>query len=164
MPFDIESSIGTPDEFIVPETRETLLLQQAALIAGRRAVQMFPNGTPELPLPIGCQRLNTARGVFHFNPEAITWAQIADASQKGRENEILGLGPHSKTDVQESGEPMVCIVERSPTGAEVLAAVTTAQWAGGVIVEMKANAGRGHSITIETPETVIRDRLSARSM
>lgn len=163
MPLDLNPVIGTPSEFTIPETQETLLLQQRALIEGRRAVQMFPNGTDELPLPEGCKRIVTDRGAFHYSPEAITWHRIAQASRQGRENEILGLGPYSKTDVIDTGEPMVCVVERAPNGDEVLAAVTIARWAGAVIVEMKTHAGPGHSVMLETPETVIRDRLAARS-
>lgn len=162
MPLDQIPIVGRASEFTIPETRETLELQQQALIAGRRPVQMFPVGTPELPLPQEVSRIELPRGAFHFNPRQISEAMIASASDRGRENEILGLGPYCKQDVIDTGEQMVCIVERTPYLAEVLAAVTVPRFAGAVIAEMRANAAPGNAITIESPENVIRERLAGR--
>jgi hypothetical protein len=95
-----------------PESLGTLLLQQLQLKSGRRNVQMFPNGTQELSLPVGFSRLKNARGVFHFHsflPEVID-----DLSSQGRENEFLLLGPFSKYDIAvraKDGEPLTCITE-----------------------------------------------------
>lgn len=153
--------IGTGSEFTIPETLETLLLQQRALLDGRRAVQMFPNGTSELPAPMGFNRVITSRGIFHYDPQQITAHRVVEASICGRENEILGLGPYSKSDVVDAGGTLVAVVERAPNGVEVLAAMSNAQWAGEVMVEMKRNAGRGHVVTIESPDLVIRGRTAA---
>jgi hypothetical protein len=97
------------------ESRETLLLQQKQLMAGRRAVQMFPTGTDELPLPEGCARVESCRGMFHYRPEVIAPERICNLSTLGRENEFLMLGPFSKYDVavraKGGGEPVICITE-----------------------------------------------------
>jgi hypothetical protein len=89
---------------------------------------MFPIGTSELPLPDGIDRFKNGRGVFHFRPEAITAHEIATLSDTGRENEILNLGPFSKTDVaerMERGELLLAIAEFDPEGVEVRAAAGT---------------------------------------
>lgn len=151
--------IGAASEFTIPETPATLLLQQIALIAGRKAVQMFPVGSVELPVPAKFERVETPRGAFHYNPRKITAKQIVEASVTGRENAILGMGPYSKADVMAADSPWCAVVERAPDGTEVLAALSNAQWAGEVMIEMKRNAGPGHVVTIESNDLVIRDRL-----
>lgn len=154
--------LGGPYEVTTPETEATLRLQQTALIAGHRPVQMFPNGTSELDLPMGCARIKSHRGVFHFNPQQISARTILLASAHGRENEILGLGPYSKSDVIASGQPLVAVVERDPHGTEVLTSVAAASWAREVAKEMACYASPENTVTIELPEIVIRDRLAGR--
>lgn len=98
----------------VPESRQTLLMQQRQLEDGKRDVQMFPAGTPELPLPNGFYRFENERGVFHFDGKRFTPEMIDWASSKGRENEFLNLGPYSKYDVAvrvKRGEKLTCITE-----------------------------------------------------
>jgi hypothetical protein len=112
----------------VPEGEATLQLQQAQLISGTRDVQMFPKGTPELPLPAGMLRLPLARGVFHFRPQKIAPATIAALSTQGRENEFLNLGPYCKHDIMlraAQGETLQCITEYTEDGVEVRAAIGT---------------------------------------
>ncbi|MGY3035913.1 hypothetical protein ACVIIV_005083 [Bradyrhizobium sp. USDA 4354] len=116
-------------ERCIAETTETLRIQQRQLLEGRRAVQMFPAGTPELPLPEGLERHETARGVFHFRPERISSSQIETLSSIGRENEFLNLGPFSKADIVDrvnAGEQLVCLTERAANGTEIRSAAATA--------------------------------------
>lgn len=96
------------------ESLDTLLFQQGQLVVGNRYVQMFPTGTFEIPLPLGFKRYVNKRGVFHYNPEKITSELLNEKSLYGRENEFLGLGPYSKSDVALrvlGGEEVICITE-----------------------------------------------------
>lgn len=89
---------------------------------------MFPRGTRELGLPEGMRRLETPRGVFHFNPELITEEEILRVSAEERENEILELGPFSKREILarvERGERLMLISEYTMKGVEVRSAVGT---------------------------------------
>jgi len=111
--------------FCVPESLATLLIQQLQLEFGNRNVQMFPNGTAELPLPVGIERHQNERGVFHYKAEQITPALIDELSSQGRENEYLGLGPYSKIEVGKrlkDGEHLMCVTEYTPAGVEVRSA------------------------------------------
>ena len=145
----------------VPETAATLRAQQEQLVKGERAVQMFPQGTAELPLPKGMARVETPRGVFHYDPEQITPDHIHALSQQGRENEFLGLGPVSKPEAQAraaAGEPPVAVVERNQDGTEVRAAAGTAQTAGAQQAAMEGAKSPGNAIGVETPEAVVAAR------
>jgi hypothetical protein len=96
----------------VPESRETLALQQRQLVLGKRNSQMFPVGTIELSLPDECDRYENSRGVYHFRN--ISVEKIKELSEQGRENEILLLGPFSKFDIAlrlRQGEILTYITE-----------------------------------------------------
>lgn len=111
----------------VPESEATLLLQQEQLKSGKRAVQMFPKGTQELPLPRGFSRVENARGVFHYSSR-VTEEQILELSSQERENELLLLGPYNKRDISDrvrNGEPLIVLSEYSPDGTEVRSAAGT---------------------------------------
>lgn len=155
----MEQSVGTADERTVPESSATLIEQQKALAEGRRPVQMFPVGTPELPLPRGMKRAQTERGVFHYNPSLIDESTITRASAAGRENEILGLGPVSKAEAMASGQP-VAVVERTPGGIDVVGALTTPDQVEATRSAMQAAAAPGNTIGAEPPGKVIAERLS----
>ncbi|HEV7236354.1 MAG TPA: hypothetical protein VGN15_09250 [Ktedonobacteraceae bacterium] len=112
----------------VPESIETLKLQQKALIEGRRKVQMFPKGTVELELPAGMHRYGNERGVFHFNPLHIEEDEIKYLSYMEMENIFLELGPYSKKEIMarfEKGEEITCVAEYTMTGVEVRCALGT---------------------------------------
>jgi hypothetical protein len=111
----------------VPETRETLLIQQDQLLRGIRNVQMFPIGTAELPLPEGLRRFENSRGVFHFS-DRIDRAEISILSALGRENEFLNLGPIGKPEVAKrilADETLLCVTEYTPDNIEVRSAAGT---------------------------------------
>lgn len=146
-------------ERTVPETPQTLQEQQLALKEGRRPAQMFPTGTPELELPADMERVETPRGVFHFNPGLIEAKTIVEASAAGRENEVLGLGPINKDDVAASGQPPVAVVERTQDGTEVLTAATTLQRLQETLDQLKEQAAKGNTVTVETPEQVVAERV-----
>lgn len=116
-------------ERCIAEAPETLRIQQRQLLEGRRAAQMFPAGTPELPLPAGLERHVSARGIFHYRQERISSSQIESLSRLGRENEILNLGPFSKPDIVDrvnAGEQLLCLAERTADGTEIRSAAATA--------------------------------------
>jgi hypothetical protein len=111
-----------------PEDIKTLKFQQNQLISGKRTVQMFPNGTEELPLPAKMEKCQNLRGVFHYNPKKITSEEILKLSRVGRENEFLLLGPFCKPEIVNrilSGEKFVPITEYSEEGVEIRSAAGT---------------------------------------
>ena len=149
------------------ETAATLAAQQEQLLAGRRAAQMFPvdaqgNVTNELPLPEGMRRLETERGVFHYNPQQITADEIFSASAKGAENRALNLGSTSKPEAEaaaaQNNEPLVTITERTPDGTEVRSAVINQSAAEKTMAEMQAGLTPGNSLVVETPEKTLAGR------
>ena len=106
------------------ESMATLLEQQRRLKVGKRAVQMFPVNTNELPLPEGFSRCVNTRGIFHYLSDAITEAKIKELSADGRENEFLELGPYSKPEIMTriaAGDKPVVIVEYTKDFVEVRA-------------------------------------------
>lgn len=147
----------------IPESHATLVLQQQQLLHGNRAVQMFPVGTKELPLPQGAQRIIAPDGdVFHYNPAKINPQQILQASAAGRENEILGLGPFNKQDVLQrvqQGDPAVAIVERAPDGTEVRAAGGTHSTAHIQMAHMERNKSPGHTVGVEDLRHTVMRRI-----
>ena len=151
----------------VAETTATLAAQQEQLLAGRRAAQMFPvdaegNVTNELPLPEGMQRVETERGVFHYNPEQITADEIFSASAKGAENRALNLGSTSKPEAEaaaaQNNEALVTITERTPDGTEVRSAVINQSAAARTQAEMQPGLTPGNTLVVETPEQTLAGR------
>lgn len=113
----------------VPESQETLQIQQRQLLRGIRDVQMFPTGTPELEMPFGFCCCVNARGVFHYNSDKIDSFKINALSRLGRENEFLNLGPYSKIDIRKrcvAGEELKYITEYTDSGVEVRSALGVA--------------------------------------
>jgi hypothetical protein len=149
------------------ETAATLAAQQEQLLAGRRAAQMFPvdaqgNVTNELPLPEGMRRLETERGVFHYNPQQITADEIFSASAKGAENRALALGSTSKPEAEKAAaknnEPLVTITERTPEGTEVRSSVINQSAAARTQAEMQPGLTPGNTLAVETPEQTLAGR------
>lgn len=119
----------------LPETYATLMAQQRQLLAGRRPAQMFPVGTPALPLPGGnIGLIALPRGIFHYDPKRLTVARIAALSKDGRENEILNLGPFSKPEIAER----VMAGEFPAFVAEFLPGVIELRLAGGTLQTIDA--------------------------
>lgn len=151
----------------IPESTQTLQLQQQQLVDGRRPAQMFPLGTPELPLPDGMRRLETARGVFHYNPFVISAADVQKAAATGRENEILGIGPHSKADVEavarQTGESPMVLTERAPNGAEVKGSLTVPSLARDQGAAIEASKTLGNTVSVEPLGQVLSDRSVQRA-
>ena len=146
----------------IPETPQTLIAQRRQLINGHRKAHMYPHGTPELPVPDGHHRVVTKSGVFHFNPHKIDADTIHRASEDGRENEVLDLGPVSKHEVMHrlrGGEIPVAVVERSHDGTEVRAAAGTHTTAHRQRDAMEKTKSPGHTVSIEDPRHVISHRL-----
>jgi hypothetical protein len=147
----------------VPESLATLAVQQAQLVAGKRPVQMFPVGTPELTIPKDMGRYRNTRGVFHFRPDQIHVGKIAALSGEGRENEFLMLGPISKPEVAKrilAGESLVCITEHTPEGIEVRSAAGTDKTIDEQRKYFERTKEIGNAITIGEMPQVIRARLA----
>ena len=148
----------------VPESNAMLHEQQKQLKAGRKSAQMFPTNSSELSLPTGMHRVVTPRGIFHFNPSKVSRQHVVRLSAAGRENEILGMGPHSKSDVanrMHAGEPLMAVTERRPDGTEVKAAAGTPSTAPAQVSAFHASKTPGSSIGIESVAGVLSNRKSA---
>lgn len=146
----------------IPESIDTLLLQQQRLKAGKRYVQMFPVNSDELSLPEGMSRLITDRGVFHYNPAKISARQIWLLSQNERENEFLELGPYNKADVFEkiqAGEVFLTIMEVTPEGVEVRAAAGCTSTVAEQLDFFEQTKEPKNTVTCSIPERVLRTLL-----
>ena len=145
----------------VPENNKTLTAQQRQLISGHRIAQMFPHGTPELPLPSGHHRVETKHGIFHFDPNKISKDDIQNASKSGHENHVLGLGPFSKQEIMDRvrrGEHPIAVVERHGDGTELRAAAGTHATAHAQMAHMMADKAPGSHFTFEDPRETISRR------
>lgn len=145
----------------VKETAATLAAQQKQLVDGRRPAQMFPLGTDELVLPKGMERVETSRGVFHFNPAMINGDVVSSLSEAGRENELLGLGDYSKADIDQrvkAGEKQIALTERQPDGTEVKTAVASTGTAAKTAEQLERTKTPGNKIAVEDPAKVIETR------
>lgn len=148
----------------VPESPATLKAQQEQILAGDRAVQMFPAGHPELPVPEGLGRIEAANGdVFHYDPNRINPFDILTHSNEGRENELLGLGPVTKTEALQraaAGEQPVAVTERTPDGVEVRGAAGTNVTAPAQVAALNQVKSPDSTVQVESPEQVIADRAA----
>ena len=155
---DTDDDTGTN----LPESPATLDAQARAVLEKRQRAMMFAKGTKEGALPQGLARVETPRGVFHFDPEQIDAREIEQASARGRENEVLGLGPASKAEVQararQNGEAIAAVVERTPAGVEVKAAVATPSTAPAALREMNARKAPESRVQIEPIPEVLSGR------
>lgn len=157
VPGSVEIGVGASRRALdtgknVPESKQTLIAQQEQLLAGRRPAQMFPVGTEELPLPDGLKRVETPRGVFHFNPQIVTEDDILTASKAGRENDVLAMGPVSKADTDAragAGEPRVAVTERTPEGAEVKTVSATAGTAPTIAASLESSKTPKNTVQTE---------------
>lgn len=127
---------------------------------------MFPLNSRELDVPQGCERVETRRGVFHFNPGITSKDEICRLSAARRENELLGLGPFNKADVLErieAGESLVVVTERTSDGIEVRAAAGTPSLALVQIPFFERTKSNGNVIGVESIMDTISRRQSARA-
>jgi hypothetical protein len=137
---------------VLPESPRTLHAQQRQLLEGHRRVQMFPHGSKELSLPSGMRRVEAHSGVFHYNPDKVSEAEIHKHAKAGTEHHLLDLGPYSKQDIMHrvrGGEAPVAVVERHPDGTEVRAAVGTRVTAAEQAAHMERTKSPGHRIHVE---------------
>lgn len=145
----------------VPETPATLQAQQDQVASGDRKAVMYPSGTEVPRIPAGMKQIATPRGVFHYDPKQINPARIKALSAAGKENEILGLGPVSKTEAvarAAAGENPVAVVERTPDGTEVRAAAGTDPTAPAQLAAIEAVKSPGNTVAVEAPGAVVAAR------
>lgn len=151
----------------IAEPHETLLVQQRQLIEGNRRAQMFPRGEGVLKLPKGMAVIKVKNGdVFHFNPKRLKASEIVKASNDGRENTLLDLGPVTKAEVVEraaKGEKPLAIVERTAEGIEARAAAGTDVTAAAQVAALEKAKSPGHVVTVEPAEHTITKRLQHRA-
>lgn len=147
----------------IPETYDTLMAQQAQLLAGKRHVQMFPVGSPELPLLEGFERHQNQRGVFHYRPGAMSLDDLDRLSAAGRENEVLNLGPFNKSDIaerMERGERILAIAEFDAAGLEIRAAAGVPSTAPEQVAYFEATKEEGNRIEVLDMIALLARRLS----
>ena len=144
----------------VPETPATLEAQRQQLIKGERKALMYPKGTPPGPLPRGMAPLVVNGNTFHYDPQRITEAEIRQAAQAGRENEILGLGSFSKDDVRAAPGPEMVVAERQPDGTEVRAAAAKPGTAPIQQAAMEQGKTPGNIVAPEPAEQTLAGRVA----
>lgn len=142
----------------LPEVVATLREQQKQLFGSKRLAQMFPKRTIELELLVGFDRVETERGIFHYNPVVIASEAIKALSAIERENILLGLGPYNKADIAKrvlKGETPLVVTERTPDGVEIKAAVGTKQTAPFQIQILEMSKSAGSLVSVETVDQVL---------
>jgi len=147
----------------ISESAKTLKTQQDMFLAGKRKAMLYTHQEPALPQ--GAARLVTQHGVFHYNPALIDKKAIEAAVANGRVNEILGLGPYSKTDVLyrvAKGEPLVGVIGRDAGGHEALSAVGTPSTAAEQAIAIGRQLPAGGNVGVEHPAKVLMERASSR--
>jgi len=158
----IAKAEGGEVEETVPEAPHTLESQLQAFLQGKRKAVLYTHDEPELPK--GAGRLETAHGVFHYNPALIDEPSIKDAVAGDRINEILGYGPYSKKDVLNrvsAGESPLAVVGRDAEGREVVAAAGTHGTANEQASAIAAQLPTGGQVHIESPANVLFERIAA---
>lgn len=141
-----------------PEAEATVHAQIKDLVDGKRAVVMFPRGTKPPERPAGIGLIDNARGTFWYDPDKIDSDEIKAKSAEGRENELLGLGPYSKPEIDArvaQGEKPVTVVERAPDGTELKAAYGTEQTAPEQIAAIEKDKAPGSTVAVEPIEKTI---------
>jgi hypothetical protein len=153
---------GGAVEETVPEAPHTLESQLQAFLQGKRKAVLYTHEEPAPPE--GAQRLETAHGVFHYNPALIDERSIKAAVAGDRINEILGYGPYSKKDVLNrvsAGDTPLAVVGRDAEGREVVAAAGTHGTANEQASAIAAQLPTGGQVHIESPQQVISERIAA---
>ena len=151
----------------VPEKPVTFKEQIAQLVAGDRAAVLIPKGAKGRPTqPEGMKKVTTKEGTFYYDPERIKPKDIYLAIKEDRLNEILELGPVSKTEAmarQEQGEAPVAVTERTPDGTEVKAAAGTEETAPRQVDALEGSKTEGNTVQVEPVEQVLADRAAPES-
>jgi len=158
----ITKAEGGEVEETVPEAPHTLESQLQAFLQGKRKAVLYTHEEPAAPE--GAQRLETAHGVFHYNPALIDERSIKAAVAGDRINEILGYGPYSKKDVLNrvsAGDTPLAVVGRDAEGREVVAAAGTHGTANEQASAIAAQLPTGGQVHIESPQQVISERIAA---
>jgi hypothetical protein len=99
-------------------------------------------------------------GLYH-DPDKFSGEQIETASAAVRENDIFGLGPHSKAGVDAAvaeGDPRVNVTERQPDGTEVKTSNATAGMAPDQAAKMEETKTAGNTVGTEPVDQVIKER------
>ncbi len=147
----------------IPETAATLRKQQQSLIAGHRKAMLFPHKSSELALPRGMSRMKTRDGLIHFDRKKLMPSQIRKASDEGRMNDILGMGPVSKEDAlarASTGEKPIAVVERGPDGTEAKAVLGTESTAPEQIAALEDSADPGDMVGVEPVQDTLMHRMA----
>lgn len=144
-----------PTPATIPEIPETLNLQLEKVKNGEKPAVLYTEGT-ELPkeIPAGLRKVKIPEGTVLFDPKTVTHGKVVEAAKAGRLNDVLDLGDLSKADIIPrvlAGEKPKTVVERSPQGTEVAAAVGTEATVGAQKASLEAKASQGNRVGIEDP-------------
>ena len=158
----ITKAEGGEAEQTIPEAPHTLAMQLQAFLHGKRKAVLYTHDEPELPK--GAGRLETAHGVFHYNPALIDEHAIKSAVAGDRINDVLGYGPYSKKEVLNrvaQGESPLAVVGRDAGGREVLSAAGTDKTAHEQAASIAPQLPPGGQVHVENPAQVISERIAA---
>lgn len=151
----------------VPEADPTIDSQVNDFFDKKRDVVRFnnPDQVPELPESqrVGVRVHKGSNGsIWWHRPRKVPQGKIEQAIKGKTENELLGLGPYTKEDVQAdvaAGGQELAAVARDENGVETAAAATTDRLAPET-VEALQEANPDKTVTLEQPEQVIEGRLN----
>lgn len=147
-----------------PEAPATLNAQQEELTQGKRQAVLYPKGTTAPDVPEGMKQARIKEGIVHFDPDQLQRKDVIAASTGNKLNELLGLGPANKDEVQArvaQGEPPVAVTERQPDGTETKAAVGTTETAPDQVAALEAQKQPGNTVQVEAPQDVLAQRDAA---
>ena len=123
-------------------------------------------GLPKKGGAFGSTTLDDGRTVqyYRYGPNQLRNAEkVKFLEQKGKLNELLGLGPVSKDEAiarASAGEPGAVVTERTPDGTPVKNAVGTTATVPDQAAALEASKTPGNTVQVETPEQSLGDRVA----
>lgn len=154
--------IGSLQEQVVEESRETIDAQMDALIAGTISVVMFPAGSRYIPsTPRGFERVKVSgigAGDYIFDPRKIDAETIGEAAEDGSHGLLLGhLTPKSSI-----GWNAVAVCAVLPSGVSVQESAVNATDEAMIEAQKRVLAARhpGAEIVVKSPARVLAMRAT----
>lgn len=149
--------VGSLEEQVVEESRETIDAQVDALVAETINVVMLPAGSCYIPvLPEGFERIRASgigAGTYFFNPQKVTGELIAEAAEEGLHGRLLG---HIQTK-REVGWNVVAVCAVLPSGVTVQDSAVSATDEAMIEAQKRVLASRHPSaeIVVKNPARVV---------
>jgi len=162
--------IGSSQEPVVEESKETIDAKVEALAAGTISVVMLPLGSTYMPdVPVGTRSIfvrdYAGAGMYIFDPKQINIAMLLALVKAGRHHELLGH-VQSKTELAmqiEAGSVVAVRAMRSD-GVELQSSVVDSRNGNAVEAQKRSLQKRfpGAEVRVEGAVQVLQERVAAR--